>query len=177
MSTYWKKIGAIRGVPPALTPEMLALPIVEANTHSHLDVVTEHPIFWFKREWTSLLTLSGDIVDEYINKLNLCAFEYKSASILMAVDNQEWHIDEFRPAAINIAIHNSSSGKTEFLEDSTYTMNDGDVYCLDTTHKHRMVIEDRDAVPRIILSISLYHDFNSVESQNIFNNIERHLSR
>lgn len=172
-SDQWLKLGQLPV--PAVPQSVLAAPVITGGGHHHSAVSTEPEEFWFCRNHSPISTLNGPSAEKYFQSLGLPKFEYISATFMMITGPVPWHTDSARINTINIALQNSDTATTEWDNGTGYVMQDGDVYCLDVSNRHRVVFAQEPVRPRIVLSIGLVHGFHSAESHLIFNNIARRL--
>lgn len=180
-SKYWMKLGNIKL--PEIPHKIFDAPTVYGEGHVHYKVENPYKTdFWFYRTQLApvvILTYTGSASREYFELLDLPPLDIASASFIMTNQSWKWHTDRAREACINIAIQNGPHARIDFEDDTNFTMESGDVYCLDVTKKHRIVFAE-EAIPtatssRIILTIKLKEQFNTDHSQKIFKDIQRHL--
>lgn len=170
MSKHWVKLGNIK-VPP-ISSRVLALPKVLYGT------TTDHAEYWISSTTTPMLLLTNGSALEYAQAIEQIKFKYLDTPTLLSLSTTgPWHKDKSRACAVNIALQNGSLARTEFEDGSGYVMQDGDVYCLDTTITHRVVFEHDATAPRIVLSISLRSGFDTADTQNIIKDINEQLSK
>jgi hypothetical protein len=175
MSNYWIKLGNMST--PDLPEEIFSYPVVEAEGHRYEDAQQpEGTNFWFKRTHSTILTITHGAATQYLNSLGLPAFDCQSANFLSMTETLGWHVDKNRFTTLNIGLLNSHLGRVEFEDGSSYVMQKGDVYCLDVTKAHQIVIDGIIADPRIILNISLKEGFNATGTRRIIDNIVEHIS-
>lgn len=175
-SKYWIKLGHIPNL-PKIPEKIFDFPIIEAVGHSHEDVTT--PVdteFWFKRTHSTILTLTKGSASEYLKMFDLPEFPLRGENFLSMTETLGWHIDKNRVTTLNIALLNGNLGRVEFEDGSSYVMEDGDVYCLDVSKAHRIVIDGVTENPRLLLNIGLLDGYNTEATQNIIKNITEHLN-
>lgn len=174
-SDQWLKLGQLQV--PAVPQSVLAAPVITGGGHHHSALSNELEEFWFCRNHSPISTLNGPSAEKYFQDLGLPQFEYISATFMMITGPVPWHTDSARINTINIALQNGSAATTEFNNGTSYVMQDGDVYCLDVSNRHRVVFAQELVQPRIVLSIGLVHGFHSAESQAIVNDIAGYLAQ
>lgn len=179
MSNCWAKLGRIEV--PDVPQSIFDAPVIEADGNHHsVATPTDGSPFWFKRKHSdAIVTMADGPPKKYLASLDLPEFEFRGANFLVMHSTLGWHIDSGRITTLNVAIQNAGLGRVEFEDGSSYVMERGDIYCLDVTKKHRIVLEedrDKDAGPRILLNIGLHHGFNSEETQKIINDIREYVS-
>jgi hypothetical protein len=175
----WTKIGSISAVD--ISDDIFKVRVIEARGHSHTaaDPKDGEP-FWFKRTHSNaIMTMADDLPEAYLKSLNLPFIDFKGVNLLVMGKTLDWHSDSGRITTLNIGIRNSHLGRVEFEDGSSYIMNDGDIYCLDVTNKHRIVLDDEHGElgpkSRIILNIGIKTGFNSIEVQTMIKDIKEHL--
>jgi hypothetical protein len=175
MSDQWVKLGRISLT--EVPKKIFDFPIVEAVGHSHEDAsVPTGTDFWFKRTHSTILTITHGAATEYLHTLDLPKFPFRGANFLSMTETLGWHIDKNRVTTLNVALLNGNLGRVEFEDGSSYVMEDGDVYCLDVSKKHRIVIEEGAPGARLLLNIGLLNEFHSAETQQIIKDITDYIT-
>lgn len=138
----------------------------------------EYGPFWFSRPYARLKTYACEAGREYLAKLDLPEIDFKIATfMLMEYPGLSWHTDSARHSVINIALHNSNCCFIEFEDGSKFIMQDGDIYWMNVTKKHRVVYFKERTESRTILSVNLNGDANSENSLRAIETIYYHLNK
>jgi hypothetical protein len=176
ISKHWVKLGNM--VCPKLSDEVFdAEQVVEHNR-----VANSFDNKWYHRTYAPTLTFtnpvdSGGLAERYLLDLNLPKFDYRSVTFSALFGTLEWHIDSVRDTAINFYIQNGELGLTELVDNTSYEMNPGDIYALNTKAMHRVkflvpeITEIDLRKARIILTVSVPYAFDSDETRNILKDL------
>ncbi len=138
----------------------------------------EYGKFWFSRPYAKLKTYACEDGGNYLNGLDIPNLNFKIATfMLMDFPGLAWHTDSARHSVLNIGLQNSNCCFIEFEDGSKFTMEDGDIYWLNVTKKHRVVYYKDRNESRIILSVNLNGDSDSINSINTVETLYSYVNR